>query len=247
MRSATASRALGLGVLALVCAGTVHAGDKNPATTPAPRQAKDGKPDANWLKRHEGFVEIAKKGDVDVLFLGDSITDAWRGGAAKPTWDKYFAPLKSANFGIGGDRTQHVLWRIQNGELDGIKPKVVVLMIGTNNSSADSAPQIAEGITDIVKTIHKTTPQTKVLLLAVFPRGEKAGTPVREKLAQINQTVAKLDDGGKTVRYLDIGSKFTESDGSLTKEIMPDYLHLSAKGYDIWGKAIKGDLEKLTK
>src|SRR5438552_5987443 len=97
----------------------------NSATTPAPR-------DPGWVKRHEGFVKIAQKGDVDLLFLGDSITDGWRGGGKK-VWEANFAPLKAANFGIGGDRTEHVLWRIQNGELEGIKPKLVVLMIGTNN------------------------------------------------------------------------------------------------------------------
>src|SRR5688500_5427465 len=125
---------VGLVLAGWLLAGGATAGDKkNPATTPAPR-------DANWIKRHEGFVEIAKKGDVDLLFLGDSITDAWRG--RKEIWEKNFAPLKAANFGIGGDRTQHVLWRLQNGEFDGIKPKVVMLMIGTNNVSSDSAEDI---------------------------------------------------------------------------------------------------------
>src|SRR5271165_180096 len=134
--------------LGLVLLGnTAQSGDKkNPATTPAPR-------DKGWVKRHDGFVEIAKKGDVDLLFLGDSITDGWRG--QKKIWDKAFGEYKPANFGIGGDQTQHVLWRIQNGELDGIKPKVAVLMIGTNNTGGHSAEQIADGVTTIVKTIHE--------------------------------------------------------------------------------------------
>src|SRR5262249_29036082 len=146
--------------------GTVPAGEKNPAATPSPRMNKEGKPDPGWLKRHEGFVDIAKKGDVNVLFLGDSITDAWGGEGHNPkaagtaVWKKIFEPLKAANFGIGGDRTQHVLWRIQNGELDGIKPKVAVLMIGTNNTGQDSAAQIAEGITEIVKAIRQKSPET---------------------------------------------------------------------------------------
>jgi lysophospholipase L1-like esterase len=226
-------------------AGTATAGEKNPATTPSPRMNKESKPDTGWMKRHEGFVNIARTGNVDVLFLGDSITDAWRGTAAKPTWEKYFAPLNSANFGIGGDRTQHVLWRIQNGELDGIKPKVVVLMIGTNNSGSDGAAQIAAGITDIVKSIHEKSPQSKVLLLGIFPRGPEPKTKTRDKLAEINKTVAKLDDGGKTVRYLDIGDKFLQPDGSLTKEIMPDFLHLSARGYEIWGDAINSVVREM--
>src|SRR5262249_49674189 len=144
----------------------------NPAATPSPRMGKGGQPDQGWMKRHEGFVAIAKKGDVNVVFLGDSITDAWR-NSGKKAWDKHFGPLKPANFGIGGDRTQHVLWRISNGEMEGIKPKVAVLMIGTNNVGGDSADQIADGIKAIVQKLGELSPDTKVLLLAVFPRGEK--------------------------------------------------------------------------
>jgi lysophospholipase L1-like esterase len=242
MRTATCGRlgffaALAGGLMMLGGGAAVSGGDKNPAATPSPRKGKDGQPDANWMKRHDGFVAIAKKGGVDVLFLGDSITDAWRKEPAGPTWKKHFEPLKAANFGIGGDRTEHVLWRIQNGELDGISPKVAVLMIGTNNTGSNSAEQIAEGITAIVKQIRKTTPTTKILLLAVFPRGEKADNPGRAKIAQINKIVAGLDDG-KTIRYLDIGGKFLKEGGMLTKDIMPDFLHLSAEGYRIWGEAI---------
>lgn len=221
---------------------------RNPAATPSPRLSLQ--PDPNWLKRHESFVEIAKKGGVEVLFLGDSITDAWRfydeqnGRGGKRIFDREFAPLKAANFGIGGDQTQHVLWRIQNGELDGIQPKVVMLMIGTNNMSSHSAEQIAEGVAAIVKEIHKRSPKTKVLLLGIFPRGEKPGQ-IRDKIKQCNQILAKLDDGGKTVKYLDIGDKFLEPDGTLPKEIMYDYLHLTEKGYQIWADAVKGEIEKL--
>ena len=212
---------------------------KNPAATPSPRMGKGGTPDANWMKRHEGFVDIAKKGDVQILFMGDSITDAWRGKAAEPAWKKYFELLKSANFGIGGDRTEHVLWRLQNGELDGIQPKVVVLMIGTNNTGSNSAEEIAEGIKAIVKTIHEKSKDSKVLLLGVFPRGENnKSTKQHPKIAAINKLIAPLDDGGKTVKYLDIGEKFLLPGGMLTRDIMPDVLHLSAKGYEIWGEAI---------
>ncbi len=219
---------------------------KNPAITPAKR-------DKAWVKRHDGFVAIAKKGGVDVLFLGDSITDGWRFKGGKAVWDKNFEPLKAANFGIGGDQTQHVLWRLQDGELDGITPKVAVLMIGTNNTGAQKAEPIAEGITLIVKTIQEKSPKTRVLLLGVFPRGEKAvvkegkktvPAKIRVKIADINQIIAKLDNG-KSVRYLDIGSKFTQRDGSLTKEIMPDYLHPSARGYEIEAEAIMPLLKQM--
>src|SRR5439155_26647758 len=123
-------------------------------------------PDPAWIKRHEGFVAIAKKGGVEVLFVGDSITAGWDGKGAAPTWKKYFEPLKAENFGIGGDRTEHVLWRLQNGELDGIQPKVVVLMIGTNNTGANSAEDIADGTKAIVKMIQDKVKESKNRLLA---------------------------------------------------------------------------------
>jgi lysophospholipase L1-like esterase len=219
----------------------------NTAVVPEPR-------DANWVKRHEGFVEIARKGSVDVLFLGDSITDAWRreppGG--KREWDTHFAPLRAANFGISGDRTQHVLWRLENGELDGIKPKVVVLMIGTNNTGFErdgktprnTPAETAAGVDAILKKLRRTLPQTKILLLAVFPRGEKPDHPQRLQVKEINAAVAKLADG-KTVRYLDIGQKFLAPDGTLPKDIMPDFLHPNAKGYAIWASAIKGPVTEM--
>jgi lysophospholipase L1-like esterase len=224
----------------LICAGLALSGGtagekKNPATTPMNRD----------IPRHKQFLAIAKKGGVDVLFLGDSITHGWEGQKA---WKKYFEPLKAANFGIGGDQTGHVLWRLTDGdELTGITPKVAVLMIGTNNSGRDSSEQIAEGITLVVTTIHKKSPTTKVLLLGVFPRGKDADTAIRKKLAGINKIVAKLDDEGKTVKYLDIGERFLEKDGSLSKDIMPDYLHLSARGYEIWAEGITPTLTEMLK
>jgi lysophospholipase L1-like esterase len=202
-------------------------------------------------ERHNVFLKIAGKGNIDVLFLGDSITDAWGGeghgnGPGSKIFKEEFLPLKAANFGIGGDRTQHVLWRLQHGELKNIQPKVVMLMIGTNNSNGrdNTAEEIAEGITAIVKEIHKRSPKTKVLLLGIFPRGPKPN-PQREKIAEVNKIISKLDDGGKTVKYLDIGKKFLEEDGTLPKEIMPDYLHLSPKGYRIWADAVKGPIMEL--
>jgi lysophospholipase L1-like esterase len=245
-------------LFAIVCVGllvlttTTHSGDKkNPAATPSPRLDKKGDPDKGWMKRHEGFVAIAKKGEVDVLFLGDSITDGWRNfnpknkAGGKNVWEKTFAPLHAANFGIGGDRTQHVLWRIQNGELDGIKPKAAVLMIGTNNTGSDSAEQIADGITAIVKHVQHKSPHTKVLLLAVFPRGKEIPNKGNTKIIEINKIIAKLDDG-KNVKYLDIGAKFMK-DGQIPAEIMYDYLHLTEEGYQIWADAITAKLTEMLK
>ncbi len=209
----------------------------------APKLTTNGVINAGFQKSHENFVAVAKKGDVGVLFLGDSITAGWNG--QKAIWTNAFGAYKPANFGIGGDRTQHVLWRIENGELDGIKPKVAVVMIGTNNSGNDSAEGIAKGITKIVETIRAKSPTTKVLLLAVFPRGEKPNAQ-RDKLKEVNATIAKLHDG-KQIHFLDIGDKFLQPDGTLTREIMPDFLHLSPKGYQIWADAITPKLAELVK
>lgn len=211
----------------------------------APKLGPDGKPNAGFIAAHERFVKIAQEGKTDLLFLGDSITAGWAG--QKAIWDKAYGAYKPANFGIGGDRTQHVLWRITNGELETIKPKAVVLMIGTNNVGADTAEGIAKGVTVIVETIRAKQPQAKILLLAVFPRGEKAApNPGRDKLKEVNKIIAKLDDG-KNIHFLDIGEKFMQADGSLTKEIMPDFLHLSSAGYQIWADAITPKLAELMK
>ncbi len=213
------------------------------ADVAAPKMGTNNMPQAGFIAAHERFVKIAKEGQTDLVFLGDSITAGW--GGKKEIWEKSFSAYRPANFGIGGDRTQHVLWRITNGELDGIKPKALVLMIGTNSSGSDPAEDIASGVTKIVETIRTKQPATKVLLLAVFPRGEKPNAQ-REKLKKVNEIIAKLGDG-KNVHFLDIGEKFLEPDGTLTKEVMPDYLHLSTKGYQIWADAITPKLASLMK
>ena len=216
---------------------------------PAQKFGPDGKVNAGFIASHERFVKTAQEGKAQLVFLGDSITAGW--GGKKDIWEKAFGKYQPANFGIGGDRTQHVLWRIQNGELDGIKPKACVVMIGTNNSGSDPAEGIAKGVTAIVETIRAKQPQAKILLLAVFPRGEKPSTPEkanagRDKLKQVNEIIAKLDDG-KNVHFLDIGAKFLQPDGSISKDIMPDFLHLSAAGYQIWADAISPKLAELMK
>lgn len=228
----------------LLASGSVQAQEKKEKKEKKENTAI--KPVMKGEDRHKGFLAIAKKGDIHVVFFGDSITDGWRGNSGKKVWAERFEPLKAANFGIGGDRTQHVLWRMQNGELDGYKPKALVLMIGTNNLGSNSVEEIAAGIKAIVAEAQKKQPQTKILLLGIFPRNPKATDTARDKIKKINKIIAKLDDG-KQVKYLDIGDKFLEKDGELTKEIMPDYLHLSAKGYQIWADAIQKSLEELMK
>jgi lysophospholipase L1-like esterase len=202
----------------------------------------------NWMQRHEGYLKEVKEkaGNVDLLFVGDSITDGWHGGGKK-AWTENWEPLKAFNIGIGGDRTQHVIWRLQNGEVAGIKPKLAVLMIGTNNLGGNTDDEIVAGITGCVKEIQKQLPSTKVLLLGVFPRGEKADNPARARIKAINEQIAKLDDGGKTVKYLDIGAKFLDEQGNIPKEIMKDFLHPTAKGYDIWVSATKDTVTDMLK
>ena len=179
---------------------------QNAATNPVPLGA-------GWVARHQGFVAQAKQGGIDILFMGDSITDFWRNRGSN-VWNQYYAPRHAANFGISGNRTQHVLWRMDNGELDGIKPKVVVLMIGTNNTGKErdnmttrnTVPETIAGVQAVVADIRARLPDSKILLLGIFPRSTLAN-PQRAEVALINTVIAKLDDG-RMVRFLDIGPKF---------------------------------------
>jgi lysophospholipase L1-like esterase len=220
---------------------------KEPADVGAIKGNADD-PNNGFLKRHEGFLKdlAAKNGKVGVLFVGDSITDGWRGGGRR-AFQKNYGSMDPLNIGIGGDRTQHVLWRLEHGEVEGISPKVAVLMIGTNNLGSNTNEEIAAGVTRIVHTLHEKLPGTKVLLLAIFPRGFKADDPARGRIKSINEQLAKLDDGGKTVKYLDIGPKFLDPDGTLPKDVMPDALHPNEKGYEIWADAMGPTLKELIK
>jgi (4-O-methyl)-D-glucuronate---lignin esterase len=196
--------------------------------------------------RHEGFVERAKQGDIDLLLHGDSITDWWLQDANKPMFDKYFGSIKTADFAIAGDTTQGVLWGLKNGEGQGFQPKAVMLMIGTNNMGTNTAPEIAEGIGAIVLELRKNFPAAKILLLAIFPRSVP-GDPIRDKIAETNRIISRLDDQ-KNVFYLDIGQKFLDEKGYfLPDSFRPDNLHPQAKGYDIWGQAVKAKLADLMK
>ena len=197
--------------------------------------------------KHQANREVARQGDAEVLFMGDSITDFWRNAdgqfAGKPVLDKHFGHWKVANFGIAGDTTQGVLYRLQNGEGQGFSPRAIMLMIGTNNTARNSAAEIAEGIGAVVLELQRDFPQAKILLLGVFPRG-RPGDPVRATIADINRSIAKLDDGAR-VHYLDIGAKFLAADGTIPADVMSDLLHPSAKGYEIWAQAVKEPLTEL--
>lgn len=222
--------------LASVAAISVAQEKAHDAITPVPR-------DGNWMKRHESFNERVKKGNVDLLLIGDSITQGWE-GAGKAVWEKYYTPRNAVNLGIGGDRTQHVLWRLDNGNIDGISPKAAVLMIGTNNSGTNAPVQIAEGVTAIVKKLREKLPKTKILVLAIFPRGADINDTKRKVNSAANLQIAKLADG-EMVHYLDIGDKFLNNDGTLSKEVMPDLLHLNEKSYTTWAEAIEPKVKEL--
>jgi lysophospholipase L1-like esterase len=197
--------------------------------------------------RHEGFVETAKQGGIDLLLHGDSITDWWvQGDANKAMFEKYFGNIRTANFAVSGDTTQGVLWGLKNGEGQGFQPKAVMLMIGTNNTGVNTGPEIAEGIGAVVLELRKDFPNAKILLLAVFPRG-LPGDAVRDKIAETNRIISKLNDGVH-VFYLDIGAKFLDEKGVfLPDSFRTDNLHPQAKGYDIWGAAVQDVLAQLLK
>lgn len=203
---------------------------------------------------HQQLLKDVQKGEGDVVFIGDSITEGWAGTGRK-TWAESFAPLKALNLGISGDQTGHVLWRITEGkELEPIKPKLAVIMIGTNNTRSHTAEQIAGGIKAIVAELQKQKPDMKILLLGVFPRADGIDPnftvvptdKLNKKIAAINEIIAKLADE-KKVFYKDIGAKLLNKDGGLERKVMPDLLHLSEEGYSIWAKAIEDDVKKLLK
>ncbi len=215
--------------------------------------AKTGKARDRFLQLHESFLKRAQAGPVGLLFLGDSITFQWA-KQAPAVWEKYYGQYQPANFGIGADLTQHVIWRIENGELDHIDPKVVVLLIGTNNTSTHTAEQILAANTKIVNLIRAKLPQTKVLVMGIFPRGPRSpdkngvmrddGATRMAIINKVNEGLAKLDDG-KNVRFLNINSVFLGPDGKIPNAIMPDQLHPNEQGYKLWAEAMQPLLSEM--
>lgn len=196
---------------------------------------------AAWKQRHE--ANLKKPKDAELVFVGDSITEGWGNNAI---WQKHYP--KASNLGIGGDTTQNVLWRLENGEVEGLAPKAVVILIGTNNFGlhGDKPDDVVRGVAAVVQAVRKKLPKAKVLLLGIFPRDANPKAGIRESLKKVNAEIAKLDDK-KSVRFLDLGPKFLAADGSIAKEIMPDALHLSEKGYEIWAESMNPLLSELMK
>lgn len=220
------------------------------AVTPEIRTNRDW-----WMPRHEKVLQRVAQGNVDLIFIGDSITHGWEQNG-KRVWDKYYAHRNAVNMGFGGDRTQHVLWRLENGEIEGIEPKLAVLMIGTNNSNGkdNTAEEIADGIKAICAKLRTKLPETKILILAIFPRGDAEQRKHKTGAAKFNtqwaknkkasELASKIADN-EMIFYLDINDAFLNEKGELTRKIMPDLLHPTEKGYQIWADAMEPTIQKL--
>ena len=231
----------------LAIASSLHA--ELPAPWPMPSPIPSAPPGVNSaicsLPRLEWFARVKNNNDnaakiaegIHLVFDGDSITDGWH-KAGQQIWMERYAKFGAFDFGIGGDRTENLLWRLSQGQLKEIHPKLVLLMIGTNNLSSNTNEQIAEGVKAIIDQYRKLCPDATILLQGIFPRAADATNPLRERIKEINKIIASYADG-KNIRFLDFGDKFLEPDGSMSPEVMPDFLHPSPKGYQIWAEAIQ--------
>lgn len=222
-------------VLAVLFVAVTAAAD-NSAVAPEPQQS------SKWLKRHESMNDQLKGNQVNLLWIGDSIVERWE-TQGKPVWDKYYAGRGAVNLGISGDRTQHVLWRLGHGNIDGISPKLAIVMIGQNNGPHNTAAEIAEGVTAIVTRLRQKLPETKILLLGIFFRGEKPNEE-QVKLAETNAIISKLADG-QHIFYLNINTIFLLPDGSIQKTLMPDFEHPNEQGCRVWAEAIEPTVAEL--
>ena len=203
----------------------------------------------DWAKRHAAVTALVKERKPTLVFIGDSITQMFGGEPhdrpqpGKDVWEKYYGKRNAANLGFGYDFTENTLWRLQNGELDGAAAKVVVLNIGTNNVGKNTPAEIVEGIKAVLAEIRRSQPAANILLLGIYPRGAKPDA-TREKLTAINRDLAQLD-GKDNITFLDVTEKLLQPDGTITREIMADYLHPSARGYEIIAEAIEPTLKRL--
>jgi lysophospholipase L1-like esterase len=223
--------------------GDAPAGDyeKVPAVQPVERT------DANSQLAHRQMVASLRLGRIDVYFVGDSITRRWRAvdyPELLANWNENFHGWNAANFGWGGDKTQNILWRLQNGELEGVNPRVIVLLGGTNDVgnhsvSDNEVAAIAKGIKALLDTLRARGPKATIIVMGILPRNDGADpTAVIPSINRINQRIAKLADG-KSIRYLNINDKLADKNGKLRAGLTVDRLHLSRKGYQIWADALK--------
>ena len=197
-----------------------------------------------WMPRHNAILDRNKQGRVGMIFIGDSITHAWE-NKGKDVWQQYYAKRNAVNMGFTADRTQHVLWRLQNGAIAGINPKVAVILIGVNNSSSNdnTAKEIGEGIIAICQKLRADLPDTKILILSIFPLCDY-GSPRVQKDAEASELASAIADN-RHIYYLDINEKFLGGDGTATKELLPDCVHPNEKGYQVWAEAMEPTIVKL--
>jgi beta-glucosidase len=199
--------------------------------------------DPQFARRMRELKAMPDRGSIELVFLGDSITQRWESQGAD-AWMRHYGWRAAANFGINGDRTQNVLWRLREGSFDGLSPRLVVLLIGTNNSESNTAQEVAEGVASILESLRERVPDSKVLLLALFPKHSQPRSASRAKIVAINALLPQLADGER-VYFLDVGEVFVSADGWIERKIMPDGLHLSPKGYGLWAKAMEPTLARL--
>ena len=202
----------------------------------------EARTNASWIQRHDLMNRQARKGHIDLIYVGDSIVEHFN-KQGKEVWEHYYADRNALNLGISGDRTEHVLWRLDHGNIDGIKPKLAIVMIGQNNGGHNTAEEIAEGVTAVVQRLRTKLPDTRILLLAIFQRREKP-TPERAVLDKANEIVSKLADS-KTVFYMDINHIYVQPDGSIPKSLMYDFEHPTPLGHKVWAEAIESKVAEL--
>lgn len=209
---------------------------ENSATKPVPGGGE------RWFQRHQRMCDRAKQGNVDLVFIGDSIVGNWAYDG-EPIWNRYYEKRHGLNLGISGDRTEQVLWRLDHGNLEGISPKLAIVMIGQNNGPFNTAEEIAAGVTAIVQKIQAKTPNTRILLLGIFYRGEKPNAE-QKKLDQTNSIIAKLADN-KQIFYMNVNKIFLHPDGTISKELMEDFEHPTEIGFQRWAEAIEPKVAQL--
>ncbi|CAG2170020.1 unnamed protein product [Oppiella nova] len=238
--------ALSMAILAMVYYYTTQSNDTKELVMTSVTQDIPWEPRARgnkfWVDRHHELIDqtVAHKTDAKIVFVGDSITHLWQ-SRGKVVWDKYYAARHAYNYGIRGDQTQHVIYRIQNQEFDGLYPRVTILMIGTNNAyGGNTVEDIAHGVNETVKQLLGKMPNTELILLGVLPRPE----PLGAKVKQVNELIAKLNND-KNVFFLDMWSAY-ETDGKQHTELyVKDKLHLNEKGYEVWQQTMEPLLKKL--
>lgn len=202
-----------------------------------------------WLQRHtEKLAEKTKSANpIDLIFIGDSIVHAWE-LEGKLAWQAHFSHLSTLNLGYAGDRTEHALWRLQNGELDNVNAKFVVLLIGTNNAGHrhDKPEEIASGIKFLIRSIRDKVPNCKIVLTAIFPRSRNKHKRMRKTVNITNDIIRTFADDNSVI-WFNINANFLDADGVLHETVMPDLLHPNALQYEIWGKTLGKLLRSFTK